>query len=274
MSPRSPLCPAVLLVRTQEAGNIGAAARAMANMGLSELHLASPRADPADQAAQAFAVGARGLLEKVHLHLSLQEALASFAHVVGTTSERDRAAARPPISAAELPRHLAMLPNGTPSVLVFGPESSGLTRDELALCQVVVQIPCTPEHPTLNLAQAVLILAYELHEARLRDRSSPAPVEHEDDLPALTEQLNGLAAQFDTLLRSIGFARDSSYQTVTRDLRQLLARASPSRREVRILRGIARRGMHALGRSGPVIDLEAHPPEGSAGDSDESKESG
>jgi len=270
----SPLLPAVLLVRTQEAGNIGAAARAMANMGLSELHLAAPRADPADHAALAFAVGARDLLAAARRHDSLPQALASFAHVVGTTSERDRAASPPPISAADLPRHLATLPNGTPTVLVFGPESSGLTRDELSLCQVVVQIPCAPEHPTLNLAQAVLLVAYEMHQARMRGNSSLESAEDEDDLPAATEQLDGLAAQLDPLLRRIGFARDSSYRAVKRDLRQLLARASPNRREVRILRGIARRGMHALGRSAPVIDSQPHSPQGPAGNPDESEESG
>jgi TrmH family RNA methyltransferase len=269
-----PLNPAVILVRTQEAGNIGAAARAMANMGLSRLLLAAPRADPAAPAALAFATGARHLLESASIHPDLPHALRSFAHVVGTTSERERVPNPAPIAPRELPEHLATLPADTPAALVFGPEASGLTRDELALCHVVVQIPCAPDHPTLNLAQAVLVLAYELSRGRqVGAFATPATPADPDDAPAVIEQIDGLATQYHDLMERIGFARDSSYPAVARDLRQLLTRAAPSRREVRILRGVARRAIHALGSPGAVIESLAHPPEPQGGETDSSEES-
>lgn len=275
MPSSSPLSPAVILVRTQEAGNIGAAARAMANMGLSRLLLAAPRADPGAPAARAFATGARGVLESARTHPDLRQALQPFAHVVGTTSERERVPSPLPISARELPDHLAELPVGTPTALLFGPESSGLTRDELALCHAVVRIPCAAEHPTLNLAQAVLVVAYELHQARLRGAAEAlSAVVDPEDMPAAIEQIEGLAAQAHDLMARIGFARDSSYPSVARDLRQLLTRANPSRREVRILRGVARRAVHALRAAGAVIDSSPRPLEGQTGESDASEESG
>src|ERR671918_1160528 len=137
---------AVVLVRPREEGNVGAAARAMANMGLGELILVEPAAE-LGKVAQAFAVGARHILEQARRVPDLPTALAPFRRVVGTTSIRDRRWEVPLLTPRELPEHLALDPPGTPTALVFGPEVGGLTNHDFALASVIVTIPCAPAQP-------------------------------------------------------------------------------------------------------------------------------
>ena len=125
--------PAVVLVGTQEEGNIGAAARAMANMGLTELILVAPR-EPIGSQARAFAVSAGQILDNATVKFDLADALAPFQRVVGTTSARGRSLEVVPIAPRELPAVLVADPVGTRTALVFGPEASGLTADQLARC--------------------------------------------------------------------------------------------------------------------------------------------
>ena len=235
--------PAVVLVRPREEGNVGSVARAMANMGLSRLLLVEP-APVLGGIARAFAVGARAVLDGAASVPSLAEALAPFRRVVGTTSTRDRRLGIPFLTPRELPGWLAQSPPDTPTALVFGPEVGGLTNEELALAGAVVTIPCSPVQPTLNLAQAVLIVAYELFIAR---GDTPAGDAWEE-APAAAEEIDGLLAHASEVLAEVGFARDDSFPGVLRDLRRLAARAAPASRDVRILRGICRRIQGALGR--------------------------
>ncbi|HEX5761091.1 MAG TPA: RNA methyltransferase [Thermoanaerobaculia bacterium] len=238
--------PAVVLVRPREEGNVGAAARAMANMGLSRLLLVEPAA-PCGDTARAFAVGARHLLDGAERHPTLAAALAPFRRVVATTSTRDRRLSLPLVAPRELPALLALDPPGTPAALVFGPEVGGLTNDELALAGAIVHVACAPEQPTLNLAQAVLLLAYELYGAR---PAAPAAGVADPEPPAAAGDLEGLFGQATEVLLTAGFARDDSFAGVLRDLRQLAARAAPTEREVRILRGVCRRVQRALEQAG------------------------
>jgi TrmH family RNA methyltransferase len=242
---------AVVLVRPREEGNVGAAARAMANMGLARLILVEPAA-PLGPTARAFAVGARSVLDGCSRVESLREALAPFPRVVGTTSTRDRRQAVPLIGPRELPERLAADPQGTPVALVFGPEVGGLTNEELAYANLVVSVPCAPLQPTLNLAQAVLILAYELYQAK---RGEPRPLAgvagakapaDGTDPPATSAEVDGLFDHAAAVLRRIGFERDSTFPGVLRDLRAAAARARLSQREAAVLRGICRRAEHAL----------------------------
>jgi tRNA/rRNA methyltransferase len=237
--------PAIVLVRPREQGNVGSAARAMANMGLDRLILVEPAAEIGD-IAKAFAVGARAVLDGLVRAPDLRTALAPFRRVVGTTSTRDRRLGIPILTPRELPAWLSDAPNApdTPTALVFGPEVGGLTNEELALASAVVSIPCSPVQPTLNLAQAVLILAYELFVAR---GETPATVTAEEP-PATAAELDGLLDHAAAVLERIGFARDDSFPGVLRDLRRLAARAAPVSRDVRILRGICRRAKGALGK--------------------------
>jgi TrmH family RNA methyltransferase len=239
------LAPAIVLVRPQEEGNIGASARAMANMGLERLVLVQPVAKIGD-IARAFAVGARDILDRAAVVSSLAEALGPYHWVVGTTSTRNRQLELPLVTPRELPARLQRNPPATPTALVFGPEASGLTNDELALCSLLVTVPCAARQPTLNLGQAVLVLTYELYLAR----HSPADITPAVELPASTDEIEGLFAQLAPLLEGIGFARDDTFDGVMRDLRHLAARSGSTSREVQILRGICRRTQRALERRG------------------------
>lgn len=239
--------PAVVLVRPREEGNVGAAARAMANMGLQELILVEPAA-PFGEVARRFAVGAGQVLDAARRAPSLADALAPYARIVGTTSARDRRLSLPFLSPRELPAFLAADPPGTPTALVFGPEVGGLTGDDLAFASAVVNVPCSPVQPTLNLAQAVLVVAYELYFSEVRSGGRPAAGEAgaAPEPLASAAEIAGLFGHVEEALGKAGFARDLSFPGVLRDLRQLAARAAPSEREVRILRGICRRVLGAL----------------------------
>ncbi|HEX3525584.1 MAG TPA: RNA methyltransferase [Thermoanaerobaculia bacterium] len=235
---------AVVLVHPREEGNVGSAARAMANMGLSEMILVEPAA-AFGPVATAFAVGARHVLENARRVPDLPTALAPFRRVVGTTSIRDRRWEVPLLTPRELPAQLAADPPDTPTALVFGPEVGGLTNDDLALASLIVTIPCSPVQPTLNLSQAVLILAYELFQAAGQP-PLPKGTVGSPEPPAATAEIDGLFTHAAEVLERAGFARDSSFPGVLRDLRRLTARAAPTSREVAILRGICRRTLQTL----------------------------
>jgi tRNA/rRNA methyltransferase len=252
---------AVVLVRPREEGNVGAAARAMANMGLARLILVEPAAELGN-VARAFAVGAREVLDRCSRAGSLREALAPFARVVATTSTRDRSLAVPLIAPRELPAMLAADPAAAPVALVFGPEVGGLSNDELAFANLVVTVRCAPRQPTLNLAQAVLILAYELYQAGLVEEGAGArpagagaavarpagagPAGAGHPAPATSAEVDALFDHGAAVLRRIGFERDDTFPGVLRDLRAAAARACLSRRETAIFHGICRRADHAL----------------------------
>ncbi|MFQ5525543.1 MAG: RNA methyltransferase [Thermoanaerobaculia bacterium] len=245
--------PAVVLVRPSEEGNVGAVARAMANMGLERLILVEP-AVPIGKTARARAVGAGEILDGAERVESLEAAIAPFQLIVGTSSHRQRSAHAAPIEPRELPGLLATK-DVSWAALVFGPERSGLTTNELALCGTIVRIPTAVKQPTLNLAQAVLIIAHELFAARQR------PKEDGESLsPAATgNDLAGLLEHVDSVLNEIGFARDSTYGGVLRDLRRLAGRARLTEREVVILRGLCRRLEHRLERAGGNVEAPAEP---------------
>ncbi len=245
--------PAVILVRPQEEGNVGAVARGMANMGLDELIVVEPQCE-LGRVAAAFAVDAGSILEGRRTYGGFAEAAAPFQRLVATSSSRGRILSRPPVTPRELPAILAADPPGTRAALVFGGERSGLNTDELARCDPLVTIPAAARQPTLNLGQAVLVVAYELWAAR-EEAGGPgpappaiAPAEIRAALPqpAAAGEIEGLFGQLEPLLREIGFARDDTFGSVLRDLRRLAARAAPSSHEVTVLRGICRRGRNAL----------------------------
>lgn len=248
-----PALPHIVLVRPQEEGNLGAVARAMANMGLSELVVVEPGA-AAGPTARAFAVGAGELLDRHRRMASLEAALQGYPRVVGTTSTRARVfgGGQPLVTPRELPAVLAGDPPGTTTAIVFGPEPSGLTDAELALASPLVWVPCAPQQPTLNLAQAVLVVAYELFLARVAAGETQAALPRtEDEEPAPAGEVAGLLGHVRQTLTAVGFARDSTFEQVLKDLTRLAGRAALDRREVAILRGICRRTLHALGGRGP-----------------------
>ncbi len=239
----NPLIPAIVLVGTQEEGNIGSAARAMANMGLDELVLVAPVSLP-NRVARAFAVGAGEILDNARIVGTLEEGLEPYSRIIGTTSARAREQQVPLLRPSELASTLADGSSESKVAVVFGPEASGLNNEQLARCSLWVRVPCAARQPTLNLAQAVLIVAYELYQHRL----GPADSKVDLPTPATSGEIEGLFSQLVPLLSAIGFERDDTFSSVLRDLRRLAAKTGPTSREVTLLRGICRRAQNALNR--------------------------
>jgi tRNA/rRNA methyltransferase len=220
----------VILVEPWEPGNIGAAARAMRNMGLSRLRLVNPR-EPYSEACRMMAVGAYPLVEGAAVYSTLGEATADQQVLVGTTSARGRRPKAPVRPVREMASGLVALAATQKVGLVFGPERRGLSEEVLARCRYLVTVPTTPAFPVLNLAQSVLIVAYELFLVQAAPAAHPPDLAPEED----RERLFGHLEQ--TLLR-IGFLSSSNPGHIMRSLRRMFARSDLTRREVRILRGI------------------------------------
>lgn len=219
----------IVLVNTTHPGNIGAAARAMKTMGLRQLYLVNPAGFPSAEAT-ARASGADDLLTDAVVCESLTEAIAGCALVLGT-SARQRSLAWPELSVAEAAGEAAREAERREVAVLFGRERYGLTNDELKTCHYLVYIPTHEAYASLNLAQAVQVVTYEL--SRHAGLSREAPV-HD---PAPAERMEGFYGHLEETLRELGFLHDQSDKLMLR-LRRLFNRARPDDDELNILRGI------------------------------------
>ena len=237
----------IVLVRTSHAGNIGAAARAMRTMGLSHLVLVAPKR-PIDDAARALASGGADLLDRATHEPTLDAAVAECVQVFGCTA-RSRTVSLPQFSPRQAAAALLEHALTGPVALVFGNERTGLTNQELTRCAAQVHIAADPDYPSLNLAAAVQIAAYELRGAALdRAASSVDALERapRDDArvdPALDDaataaQLEGLATHLQNALFAVDFFKGRVPDTLMRRLRRLCQRARMTASEVALLRGI------------------------------------
>lgn len=223
----------IVLVGTTHPGNIGAVARAMKNMGLTELVLVGPRYFPhADATARAS--GAEDVLEGARVVESLADALADCSYVAGT-SARSRTIGWPTLLPRECAQRLVAEGEGGTAAVVFGPEKSGLTNDDLDRCHALLTIPTVPGFSSLNLGMAVQVLCYELRMVALDD-SAPAAV-RETPL-ASGEDLERFYRHLEQVLTASGFLDPENPRHLMRRLRRLFARAEPDRNEINILRGI------------------------------------
>jgi TrmH family RNA methyltransferase len=221
----------VVLVRPSRPANVAAACRAMKNMGLGRLVLVDPPAGMDQPEARALAYGAWDVLDAAQGAPDLATAVASATFVVGTSGKVQDGVWTPRELAARWREHAA----GGRLALVFGPEASGLYEPELQLCHAVVRIPADPAHPSLNLAQAVLILAYELFVAAPA-ATTPAPVVSR---ASVAESEAALADLKDALV-AIGFLNAQNPEAILSELRRLASRAGLTGREATLLRGLAR----------------------------------
>lgn len=231
------LSPAIVLVGPQIGENIGATARAMLNCGLRDLRLVTPRDGWPNPRAQTMASGADVVLDNARCHDSLGEAIVDLGKIFATTA-RPRDMRKPVLTpravAAEIHRHAA---RGERCGILFGPERIGLTNDELTLADAVLSVPLNPEFRSLNLAQAVLLVAWEWYQAGddTPDRILP-------DLGyalATKEQLLGFFAHLEEALDSTGFFKTPELRpSMVRNLRNLFHRAELSDQEVRTLHGV------------------------------------
>ena len=219
----------IVLVEPQEAGNVGAAARAMKNFGFTDLWIAGSH-PPLLPVAGWWASGSDDVLASAHLVPSLYYAMRDAHVTVATTSARGRAATitLTPESLANL---FASLREDQTMALVFGREDSGLTGEELSQCQRVVTIPTNPDFPTMNLAQSVGVFCYELSAIR---HSSGAR-----DLPP-ADMIERLHERAEALLLEVGFLHENNPDRIYDDLRGMLSRAELDAREATILLGIIR----------------------------------
>jgi len=222
----------IVLVGTTHPGNIGATARAMKNMGLEHLCLVAPKHFPHPDAT-ARASGADDILENAQCFSELPAAVADCGLVVGA-SARLRSLPWPTVTPRECARRLMDTSTVKPCALVFGQERSGLSNDELARCQLLVNIPTDPNHRSLNLAMAVQILVYEIHLARGEPRVT---VEREAP-PASSEDLERFFEHLESVLVDSEFLDPDNPRHLMRRLRRLYYRAELDENELNILRGI------------------------------------
>ncbi|HRQ64568.1 MAG TPA: RNA methyltransferase [Xanthomonadaceae bacterium] len=228
----------LVLVGTSHPGNVGAAARAMKTMGLSRLVLVNPQAFPHEEAT-ALASGADDLLETARVHTDLDAALADCRFALGSTARR-RGVSLPEFdprqAAGELLRRAE---DGEQVALVFGSERVGLTNIELERCHGAVCIPSVTGFSSLNLAQAVQVLCYELRMAVLARGDEPtAAFSERPRATASLAELEGMFGHLTDMLEDIDFHKGRSPDIVLRRLRRLFQRAELDAREIRILRGI------------------------------------
>ncbi|WP_076605815.1 MULTISPECIES: TrmH family RNA methyltransferase [unclassified Sphingobium] len=228
----TPLTPVIVLVRPQLGENIGKAARAMLNFGLTEMRLVSPRDGWPNPDAGPSAAGADVVLDKAEVFESLADAVADCAHVYATTV-RKRGVTKPVVTPEEAAREVHAVAGR--SAYVFGPERSGLETEDVALARKILTVPINPEFGSLNLAQAVILCAYEwskqssLEQPTVVDLGEPAP----------QSELEGMIAQFENLLEGAGYFFPPDRAPATRrTLRNLLTKPGWNHLEVRTLRGV------------------------------------
>ena len=219
----------IVLVRPKFPENLGAIARAMKNMGLHRLAIVNG-CSPFHMNAYKLASGAEEILERAEEHLTLEEALSEMGCVVGMTS-REGKGRSPLLAPRALAERLHPISENNPIALVFGPEREGLMNEELSLCHLFVRISAAPAFPSLNLAQAVMILCYELSQPSLRVEG-PLP------LFAPFEHLERMFEQMEKTLTGIGFLDSNHPEKMMRTLRRIFVKSQLDAREVQILRGI------------------------------------
>lgn len=230
----SPAKPVIVLVRPQLGQNIGKAARAMLNFGLTEMRLVAPRDGWPNPEAGPSASGADVILEQAEVFGSAQEAIADCSQVFASTVRR-RDLVMPVLRPEEMAERIAALPERT--AILFGPERSGLETEDVALAQAIVTVPINPEFGSLNLAQAVILFAYEWSK-----RSELAqPTAKELEPPAPHGELDGLIRQLEEELDAKGYFHPPSRTRATRNtLRTIFTKTGWSSREIKAVRGVIR----------------------------------
>lgn len=236
----------VVLVGPMYGGNVGASARAIKNTGLGDMHLVASVYED-DNEALKFSHGAEEILDQAPRHETLVEAIGPCTRIVGfTVRQRHR---RSFVALRDFAREWVetALDSDAPSqtALLFGRERDGLTNEELDCCTDLVWIPSSPEHPSYNLAQAVLLAGYELLAARLEldgdaprlrprmtKRPSPAPM-------ADAKEMNELLAHLRAAFLSIGYTHPHTVEAMVRSWHEVFARADLHRREAAMIRGLA-----------------------------------
>lgn len=226
--------PVIVLVRPQLGQNIGKAARAMLNFGLTEMRLVAPRDGWPNPDAGPSASGADIVLEQAKVFDTVEQAVADCSTVFASTVRR-RDLVMPVLGPQEMADRIVA--STARSAILFGPERSGLETEDVALANAIVTVPINPEFGSLNLAQAVILLAYEW--SKRGDLAQPTAKELE--APAPHGELDGLISQLDEQLVAKGYFHPPSRTQATRNtIRTIFTKTGWSSREVKAVRGIIR----------------------------------
>ncbi|SFI29451.1 RNA methyltransferase [Methylobacterium brachiatum] len=236
------LAPVVILVEPQLAENIGMTARAMANFGLSELRLVNPKNGWPKKGVREAASGATHVLDRATIHGSVAEAIGDLQYVLATTA-RERGQMKR-VFAPEAAMGELVAREGQRTAVMFGRERVGLTNDEVSLADAIITFPVSPDFPSLNLAQAVLLVGYAWRQA-----SGRAVLPFSGELlspPATREALVALFGSLETALDEARFYPPEKRDIIARNMRDMLHRMSLTEQDVRTFRGALR----ALTRKG------------------------
>ena len=226
--------PVIVLVRPQLGQNIGKAARAMLNFGLTEMRLVAPRDGWPNPDAGPSASGADVVLEKAKVFETVEEAIADCSTIYASTVRR-RDLVMPVLTPEAMANEIAR--SAAPTAILFGPERSGLETGDVALANAIVTVPINPEFASLNLAQAVILLAYEW--SKRSDLAQPTAKELEP--PAPLGELDGLIGQLNLELEGKGYFHPPSRTEATKNtIRTIFTKTGWSSREVKAVRGIIR----------------------------------
>ena len=230
------LGPAIILVRPQLGVNIGTAARAMLNSGLTDLRLVAPREGWPNEHATPAAAGAVALLEQARVFPDVASATADLQRVYATTwrgRELVKWIVTPRQAAQELRGHAAL---GTRCGVLFGPERTGLENEDLAFAQAIVTVPLNPEFPSLNLAQAVLLVGYEWWLAA--DATPPRQLERNHSPPVTQGEFDNFMARLFQHLEDCGFFHPpEKREGMRQNLQAAFTRMEPTDQELRTLHG-------------------------------------
>ena len=235
----------IVLINTTHPGNIGATARAMKVMGLQNLHMVSPKIFPSAEAT-AMASGADDLLERAVIHDSLESALDGCSLVLGT-SARLRSLPMPQMDLRSAAESALNEHEGMEIAILFGQERAGLTNDEIQRCHQLVHVETNPDFGSLNIAQAVQLMTYELRMAVIGGKG--ASIAPSDWVPVDAGQMEMFYTHLEQTLLDIKFLNPDQPKRLMARLRRLFNRARPDQNEINILRGILAATQRSAGTS-------------------------
>lgn len=223
----------IVLSKPKYPGNVGSVARCAKNMGIDKIVVVVGKDLDRDVMKQIATHFAAGIVDRIRYFDRLEEALAGFQYIVGTTS-RLGSARGPVISPSEMAEHLIDISQNNTVALLFGPEDTGLTNDDLRYCHLLVTIPTTESFKSINLSHAVMILCYEIFAAQT------GCIERFTPRLAGSAELEGMYAQIKSLLMKIGFLNPENPDYWMMHIRRLLSRTKLLAKEVKVIRGICR----------------------------------
>lgn len=224
----------IVMVGTTHPGNIGAAARAMHNMCISNLVLVNPQCS-IDELAYSRASGADVILDQINHRESLQQSIKDCSLVIAT-SARNRSLPWPELSPRQMAQKIWSLNDQAEVALIFGPEHSGLSNEELKHCHFIVNIPTNPNFKSLNVASAIQVLCYEIYQAA--ENASHIKAAKSNECLVTSEDLEGYFAHLEQVLVKTQFLDTENPGLLMKRLRRLYQRIDLSKTEVNILRGI------------------------------------